>query len=66
MSLSAVPNKIILMSYMSAILCLTTINKLFKNMSLNGAVMLSLKQLGLSKLLSVLNEVLSKRSPILI
>jgi hypothetical protein len=64
MPLSAVPNRMILVFYISAILCLATINKLLKNMSLNGAAILSLKQLGLSKLLSVLNEVPSERSPI--
>jgi hypothetical protein len=64
MPLFAVLNKIILISYMSAILCLATINKLFRNISLNDAAILFLKQLRLSKLLSVLNEVLSEKSPI--
>jgi hypothetical protein len=64
MPLSAVLNGMILVSCMSAILCLATTNKLLKSILLNGAVMLSLKQLELSKLLSVLNGMLSGRNPI--
>jgi hypothetical protein len=64
MLLFIVLNRIILVSYMSAILCLAIINKLLRSMLLNGAVMLFLKQLGLSKLLSVLNGVPSEKSPI--
>jgi hypothetical protein len=66
MPLSAVLSKMILVSCMSAISCLATTNKLFRSMLLNGAVMLFLKQLGLSKLSNVLNGVLSERNPILI
>jgi hypothetical protein len=66
MPLSAVPNKMILMSYINAILCLVTTNKLLKNILLNGTAILSLKQLELSKLLNVLNGVLSEKNPILI
>jgi hypothetical protein len=66
MPLFTVPNGMILVFCMSAILCLAIINKLLKSMSLNGAVTLSLKRLGLSKLLSVLNGVPSGKSPILI
>jgi hypothetical protein len=57
-------NGMILVSYMSAISCLAIINKLLRSMSLNGAVTLSLKRLGLSKLLSVLNGVPSGKNPI--
>jgi hypothetical protein len=64
MPLSAVPNRMILISYISAISCLVITNKLLKNMLLNGAAILSLKQLKLSKLSNVLNGVLSKRSSI--
>jgi hypothetical protein len=64
MPLFTVLNEIILISCMSAISCLTTINKLLKNILLNGAAMLSLKQLGLSKLSNVLNGMPSERSPI--
>jgi hypothetical protein len=64
MPLFAVLNGMILESYMSAILCLATINKLLRNMLLNGAAMLFSKQLELFKLSNVLNGVLSGRSPI--
>jgi hypothetical protein len=66
MPLSAVLSGMILVFCMSAILCLATINKLLRSMLLNGAVTLFLKRLGLFKLLSVLNGVLSGRSLILI
>ena len=66
MPLFAVPSRIILISCMSAISCLATTNKLLKSMLLNSAAILSLKQLGLFKLLNVLNGVLSGRNPILI
>jgi hypothetical protein len=62
MPLSVVLNKMILKSYISAILCLATTNKLLKNILLNGAAMLSLKQLKLSKLSNVLNEMPSEKS----
>ena len=64
MLLSAVLSGMILVFYISAILCLAIINKLLKNMLLNGAAILFLKQLGLSKLLSVLNGMPSEKSPI--
>jgi hypothetical protein len=66
MPLFVVLSGMILMFCMSAISCLATTNKLFRNMLLNGAVTLFLKQLELSKLLSVLNGAPSERSPILI
>jgi hypothetical protein len=62
MPLSAVPNRMILVSYISAILCLVTINKLLRSILLNGAVILFLKQLELFKLSNVLNGMLSERS----
>jgi hypothetical protein len=64
MPLSAMLNKMILISCMSAMSCLAIIDKLLKSILLNSAAILSLKQLRLSKLLNVLNGVPSGKSPI--